>query len=257
MCTPQNPSCDDCPLAGECRALAEAKLVHKGKPVQYDMEDSDGICVHIFWLMREICGLCPPFEVSKMDREKWISTHYPRKSAKKAPHVQSKSKVVSHTDILDYVTAVISRKSDNGPEYFLVQRPDTGLLAGLWDFPNIAIEDPETDETSARETLLEYLASLGLTKVGKLVKKGTSLHIFTHIRRTSLVYTVGVNDPHEEAKDGRWVTEEDIVDMAVSELGRKVLRLALGTEKRKDWDRNGKAKAKSRKVPKLEKGQTT
>jgi len=194
-----------------------------------------------------------------MDREKWISTHYPRKSVKKAPHVQSKSKLFYHTDILDYVTAVISRKSDNGPEYFLVQRPDTGLLAGLWDFPNIALEDTdtETDETSARRILLEYLASLGLTRLGELVKKGTSLHIFTHIRRTSLVYTVRVNDPHGEVKDGRWVTEEDIVDMAVSELGRKVLRLALGTEKRKGGDRNGKAGVKSRKVVKLEKGQTT
>ena len=66
-----------------------------------------------------------------------------------------------------------------------------------------------------------------------------------------------MDDPDEEAKDGRQVTEEDIVDMAISELGWKVLRLTLGTEKRKDWNRNGKAKAKSRKVPKLEKGQTT
>jgi hypothetical protein len=41
--------------------------------------------------------------------------------------------------------------------------------------------------------------------------------------------------------------------MAVSELGRKVLRLALGTEKRKAEE---KVKIKSRKLVKLEKGQT-
>ena len=189
--------------------------------------------------------------------EKWISTHYPRKSVKKPPQEQSQSKAFPKTDNLDYVTAVISRKSDNGPEYFLVQRPDTGLLAGLWDFPNIAFECPEIDETSAQTMLLEYLASLGLTKLGKLVKKGTSLHAFTHIRRTSLVYTIGANDSHGEVNDGRWVTEEEIVDMAVSELGRKVLRLALGREKRKGGDLNGKVTSKSRKVVKLERGQTT
>ena len=61
MCTPQNPNCDECPLAGECRAFAEAKLVNKGKPVQYDIEDSDGVlCAYLLantrnlWLMPTI-----------------------------------------------------------------------------------------------------------------------------------------------------------------------------------------------------------
>jgi A/G-specific adenine glycosylase len=152
---------------------------------------------------------------------------------------------------------VISRQSQNGLEHFLIQRPDAGLLAGLWDFPNIALENPEIDETSAQEILLEYLESLGLTGLGKLVKKGSSLHIFTHIRRTSLVYAVQVNDTHGELDDGKWVTEEEIANMAVSELGRKVLRLALGIEKRKGGEENGKVKVKSRKVARLEKGQTT
>jgi adenine-specific DNA glycosylase len=39
---PQNPNCEDCPLAGDCRAFAESNLVSKGKPVVYDIEDSDG-----------------------------------------------------------------------------------------------------------------------------------------------------------------------------------------------------------------------
>jgi A/G-specific adenine glycosylase len=155
--------------------------------------------------------------------------------------------------MLDYVTAVISRQSDNGPEYFLVQRPETGLLAGLWDFPNIPLDDPEVEESSAEEALLEHLTSLDLPTLGILVKKGSSLHIFTHIRRTSLVYAVQVTGPPAEVEVGKWVTEEEIVDMAVSELGRKVLRLALGTEKRKAEE---KVKMKSRKVVKLEKGQT-
>jgi hypothetical protein len=89
------------------------------------------------------------------------------------------------------------------------------------------------------------------------MKKGSSLHIFTHIRRTSLVYTVHVQEIDTLNSEGRWVTEDEITEMAISELGRKVLRLALGTEKkRKDSDTNGVMKAKGRKIVKLEKGQT-
>lgn len=102
-----------------------------------------------------------------------------------------------------------------------------------------------------------HLTSLGLDELGEMVKKGSSLHIFTHIRRTSLVYAVHVKNPNVPELQGKWVTEENITDMAVSELGRKVLRLALGSEKkRKPPNEDKKVKIKSRKVVKLEKGQT-
>lgn len=155
----------------------------------------------------------------------------------------------------DYITAVVSRESVNGPEYFLVQRPETGLLAGLWDFPNTALEAPEIDEPEAEDILLKYLGSLGLTKLGKLVKRGSSLHVFTHIRRTSYVYTAHVVSSEIPDLLGKWITEVEIKDMAVSELGRKVFRLALGIEKRKSPDEVGNVRVKAPKVVKLEKGQ--
>jgi len=151
---------------------------------------------------------------------------------------------------------VVSRSSESGLEYFLIQRPETGLLAGLWDFPNIALEDPEINEPLVEEMLSEYLVSLGLNEPGKMVKRGSSLHIFTHIRRTSLVYTVHVQNSNLVELQGKWVTEHDITDMAMSELGRKVFRMALGVEKkRKPSDGEGKVKIKSQRVVKLEKGQ--
>ena len=191
------------------------------------------VVTRISWLKAELCGLCPPFEIIQTDQNKWISTHYPRKAVKKPQ--QEQSAISKYCADIDYVTAVVSRLSENRPEYFLVQRPETGLLAGLWDFPNIVLEDPEIEESSVEEILLDYLSSLGLTELGAPVKKGSSLHIFTHIRRTSLVYTVQVAKaelPESQVElQGKWVTEEEITDMAVSELGRKVLRLALGVEK--------------------------
>lgn len=105
------------------------------------------------------------------------------------------------------------------------------------------------DESSAEKTLLVYLESLGLASLGGLRRKGSSLHIFTHIRRTSQVYTVEVLDSAPSTSLGQWVTEEDIKDMAVSELGRKVLRLALGAEKkRKSSGQAKKPTIKSQKI---------
>jgi len=119
----------------------------------------------------------------------------------------------------------------------------------LWDFPNIELDDPEIDEASSRNTLLAYLESLGLSSLGALGRKGESLHIFTHIRRTSQVYTVETLDSTLDTSLGQWVTEEAIKDMAVSELGRKVLRLALGTEKkRKSLAEDKKPTVKSQKI---------
>ena len=42
ICTPQNPNCESCPLAGECAAFAEGKIIESGKPLHYDIEDSNG-----------------------------------------------------------------------------------------------------------------------------------------------------------------------------------------------------------------------
>jgi A/G-specific adenine glycosylase len=191
-----------------------------------------------------------------MDRNKWISSHYPKKAIKKAPQEQSTLLFEGcYLHVLDYITAVISRKSEHGLQYLLVQRPDTGLLAGLWDFPNIPLEDNDPEDSLSGESLLlSHLTSLGLANLGKLSKKGSSLHIFTHIRRTSQVYSVQVGEVDEAKVEGVWATEEEIAEMAVSELGRKVLRLALGVEKKRK--QTEKVKVVSRKVVKLEKGQT-
>ena len=55
----------------------------------------------------------------------------------------------------------------------LRKRPDTGLLAGLWEYPNL----PESlDEASA----LLALAQMGLS-AGSIAPAGSAKHIFTHI----------------------------------------------------------------------------
>ena len=74
----------------------------------------------------------------------------------------------------------------------MVQRPSSGLLASLWEFPQISIEeetdDPKTVKAMKKETLeklQDYLKNtLGLAKyeVNKQSYLGHVTHLFSHIK---------------------------------------------------------------------------
>eukprot|EP00238_Polyblepharides_amylifera_P007331 CAMPEP_0196586206 /NCGR_PEP_ID=MMETSP1081-20130531/53484_1 /TAXON_ID=36882 /ORGANISM="Pyramimonas amylifera, Strain CCMP720" /LENGTH=516 /DNA_ID=CAMNT_0041908005 /DNA_START=69 /DNA_END=1616 /DNA_ORIENTATION=- len=89
---------------------------------------------------------------------------------------------------------------ESGPAVLLVRRPDKGLLAGLWEYPSVIVEN--TSEREAEEVAMNaYLASLGLeinhgsTKRGsktalKVLERkvvGETVHVFSHIRQTMKV----------------------------------------------------------------------
>ena len=58
-------------------------------------------------------------------------------------------------------------------KYAIRKRPETGLLAKLWEFPN-------TEGTLSEEEAGSHLCALGLSPVG-ISPCGESIHIFTHI----------------------------------------------------------------------------
>ena len=72
----------------------------------------------------------------------------------------------------------------------LRRRPDTGLLAGLWEYPNL----PESlDEAGA----LLALAQLGLT-VQSISPAGSAKHIFTHIEWDMKGYFAEVSGENDD-----------------------------------------------------------
>ena len=87
------------------------------------------------------CKLCLP------DNEKYIIengvTNYPRKK-KKGPQREECSLV-----------CILKCKSSN--KYCLVQRPDTGLLANLLEFPSVTLPDWSTSSTMTKASVLKYL----------------------------------------------------------------------------------------------------
>ena len=83
--------------------------------------------------------------------------------------------------------------------YALRKRENSGLLAGLWEFPNLP-------GTLAPETALEALSAWALHP-RELTRKLERKHIFTHIRWDMTGYYIEVTEP---AGTFTWLTAEEI-----------------------------------------------
>ncbi|XP_050756711.1 LOW QUALITY PROTEIN: adenine DNA glycosylase [Gymnogyps californianus] len=213
VCAPKAPLCGECPVKQHCRArrrvekeLAFTSQKLFGKPASVpDVEDC-GVGG---------CPLCPPAA------EPWDSslgvTNFPRKAAKKQPRA------------VRTATCVLERRGCHGvPEYLIVQRPSSGLLAGLWEFPSLLLAQGLQEEKQ-REALADHLqawtgrpvAAGGLRFIGEVV------HIFSHIHQTYVVYSLPLDEDvtlDPALSPSRWVTEEEFHASAVSTAMKKVLK---------------------------------
>ncbi|KAK2543365.1 Mutyh [Columba livia] len=233
VCVPKAPLCGECPVRQHCRArrrvekelaFASQKLFGKPAPVP-DVEDCGF----------GDCPLCPPAT------EPWDSslgvTNFPRKAAKKQPRVARTA------------TCVLERRGCHGAlEYLIVQRPSSGLLAGLWEFPSLALAQGLQEEQQ-REVLADHLQACTGRPVaaGDLRLIGEVIHVFSHIHQTYVVYSLPLDgdvtlDP--ALSPSRWVTEEEFHTSAVSTAMKKVLK-ACEKQHGKDSD-HGKASKRKR-----------
>jgi A/G-specific adenine glycosylase len=83
------------------------------------------------------------------------------------------------------------------------KRPETGLLADLWQFPNVS-KKLEPDQA------LEFLTKMGL-KPRELLRQAERKHVFTHIRWEMRGYWVEVDSPEGGF---RWLTPEELAGEA-------------------------------------------
>ena len=134
------------------------------------------------------CGLCPAGDFC-LGRLRGTAQTLPVKAPKKARRVEEK-------------TVFLFRRDG---KVALRKRPNTGLLAGLWEFPNV--EGALTEETAPAQ-----VAAWGLEpKAWK--NKLAAKHIFTHVEWRMTGYTL------EVAGDGpaafKWVDAEELEAHAV------------------------------------------
>ncbi|CAE6356840.1 unnamed protein product [Rhizoctonia solani] len=178
VCKPTTPSCGECPLSAGCAANEISKPTATTKPSVADIE--------------EICGICSPLPTTNLS-----VTRFPMKIEKKKARVETS------------VVCAIKWTSTGGDEWWLMaKRPETGLLAGLWEFPTIDLPSisrpsPEASDSENDGVASQLLTSMPSVVLPKLLAPsfsraqvqspkhiGSVPHIFSHIHKTyEVVYS--------------------------------------------------------------------
>ncbi|AEO60431.1 DNA glycosylase-like protein, partial [Thermothelomyces thermophilus ATCC 42464] len=242
------PNCAACPITSTCRAYSEGvalaetgRCAIEGEAVLEDVED--------------LCAICAPFDeaVGGEDEEAaedWrpppsspgngdgkLSRFFAGKEEKRGPKSpaggrgqggldpRTLTSAVNHArkfplrkpkkkvPLEDILVCAIRRVSDG--RFLIHQRPDKGLLAGLWELPSHPLLDKRTPKTRRTEAV-EYVTEL-LGNRDKAVKHVAELGIvpwlFSHLKLHMHVHLFEVEDIDPLSGQGtraRWATTSEI-----------------------------------------------
>ncbi len=84
-------------------------------------------------------------------------------------------------------------------KYAIRRRPETGLLAGLWEYPNLL-------GALSEEDLSAWFSAQGISPIS-VYSVGDAVHIFTHVEWHMMGYAVECTEEHPAFS---WVSAEDI-----------------------------------------------
>ncbi|CAJ1060367.1 adenine DNA glycosylase isoform X1 [Xyrichtys novacula] len=216
ICTPKGPLCSQCPIQTHCHSYRKVhikqeknsqKLLGKQDKKLSSLPDIED-CVD----GRE-CLLCPS---EPWDDELGVQ-NFPRKPAKKPPRVERT------------LTCVVIRTGEEGEdEYLLTQRPNKGLLAGMWEFPSVLLEEKNSEVDQKRVLCSEINRLLGTSLTESLFQYvGEVVHIFSHIHQTYLVHSVCLRNggTQTQTENAQWLSRSAIQEAAVSTGVKKVFTL--------------------------------
>eukprot|EP00160_Parvularia_atlantis_P003097 Unigene12577_Nuclearia_a/m.38200 Unigene12577_Nuclearia_a/g.38200 ORF Unigene12577_Nuclearia_a/g.38200 Unigene12577_Nuclearia_a/m.38200 type:complete len:507 (+) Unigene12577_Nuclearia_a:79-1599(+) len=230
VCTPATPACAACPLHDDCLALEEQQAHKREAAVRFAASlgaaataaRSDDAAVPSAHSQSgsqladiELCTLCPPGPTADELRELKASyvTIYPRKEKKKAVRVEAVA-----------VCALFRRAAEvDPPEFCLVRRPATGLLASMWELPCRSADGDALDAAGRGRLVDEALRAAGVdpAAVSRREFVGEASHVFTHLRHAyhvELAEVPGTDAAPGTTTDGRrlrWLTYERLVGEAV------------------------------------------
>uniref|UniRef100_A0A4W6BN88 Adenine DNA glycosylase n=1 Tax=Lates calcarifer TaxID=8187 RepID=A0A4W6BN88_LATCA len=200
VCTPKGPLCSQCPVQSHCHSYRKVKTNTSADHSLPDIEDcASGTCL-----------LCPS---EPWDDELGVQ-NFPRKPAKKPPRVERT------------LTCVVVRPGEEGEdEYLLTQRPNKGLLAGLWEFPSVLLEEESSEMKQKRALCAEISGTLGTHLTESLFQSvGEVVHIFSHIHQTYVVHSMRLKDGDIQAQseNAQWLSRSALQEAAVSTGVKKV-----------------------------------
>ena len=136
------------------------------------------------------CEACPVREFC-LAAVKGCARELPVRAPKKARRIEQR-----------LVLVVIA--SGGEPMVLLHRRPEKGLLAGLWELPNL-LADPSWDAAQRRRAAREQLHAWGVEPDSPLYELGPGKHIFSHVewQMEGLCVTVS---PFTVGEDYLWAT---------------------------------------------------
>ncbi len=156
---------------------------------------------------KPICSECPLQKVCIAHRTKRTDVIPFRKKAASIPHRHE-------------VVLIVTYKNSNETHILLRQRPHTGLLAGLWEFPSLEITSLKMPLPRKARDLAKRL---GMPSESKLTKSTTVEHAFTHFRQTLHVFQAKLSTPVPlPSTDYRWCTPSDLENLPLSRSQRRI-----------------------------------
>ncbi|KAF7656257.1 hypothetical protein LDENG_00044220 [Lucifuga dentata] len=226
VCTPKGPLCSQCSIQSHCHSYRKVnikqeknsqKLLGKRDRTSSTLPDIED-CVS--------SGTCPLCPTEPWDDELGVQ-NFPRKPAKKPPRVERT------------LTCLVIRSGESGEdEYLLTQRPNKGLLAGMWEFPSVLWEGENTDMKQKGALCADISRILGIHLIKSSVQYvGEVVHIFSHIHQTYMVYSVCLKDfsnTQAQTENTQWLNRCALQKAAVSTGVRKIVKLYDSVESQKE-----------------------
>ncbi|WP_017473713.1 A/G-specific adenine glycosylase [Amphibacillus jilinensis] len=105
--------------------------------------------------------------------------------------------------VLSYYTVIFENQSG---QYLIEQRPDTGLLASLWQFPMLEKNAIE------KELLVSFLEQMWQTTITEVSQLAPVRHVFSHVIWELEVYRINVTNINIQSQNHQWVSLSQLND---------------------------------------------
>jgi A/G-specific adenine glycosylase len=183
--------------------LAEDNLPH-GRAGDYNqalMDLGAGVCTP----RNPDCVNCPLIKLCK-SYKKGNQEHRPVLAPRKSvPHYTGASAVI-----------------EKGSQVFIRQRPEKGLLGGMWEFPGGNTPPQDNPRASLRHQICqEFGVAIDITE-----ELGVYEHAYTHFRETRFAFLCKLSEGKMPQlisyKNQSWVTSERLADYPMGKIDRQI-----------------------------------
>ncbi|HSS96741.1 MAG TPA: A/G-specific adenine glycosylase [Terriglobales bacterium] len=109
------------------------------------------------------------------------------------------------------------------------KRSDSGLLAGMWEFPNNALPSLQKAEAQLRKALSKDFGF----NVSVVEKRGTFEHAYSHFRARMQVFDCPLNGHRPKVNSTRakrWIRPRDLASVPMGKLDRRIANSLLAEE---------------------------